>query len=588
MDKSIILGLIQNTAILLAFSMIYDYSWVKADESKSLLRRFVTGFIIGCIGIVLMLTPWKQVSGLVFDTRSVLLSLAGLFFGFIPTVIAVVITLIFRVLMGGPGVWMGIAVIISSGATGLLWRKFRPSWKEKKYIPELIFLGYIVHIIMLGCVIFLPRPMMKETIVNISIPLLTIYPAGTVLLGLLMVRQFKNWQNRKASERLRESEAELVIAKTKAEESDKLKSIFLANMSHEIRTPMNAIMGFSSLLGEPGINESEKAQYVNIIRNSGDHLLKILNDIIDVSKLEAKQFPVNLTECDLNEIFRDRTETFRKSGLMLSKSQLELILNIREPDKELKFVCDYHRFQQVLDNLLSNAIKYTEKGRIETGYNLISDNGVKMIEVYVEDTGIGIPEELSELVFERFRQVEEGRFHEGAGLGLSISKGIVELLGGKIWYNSVPEKGTIFYFTLPYIIPDKKNTKAREKTTKLPLLKGKTIIVAEDDYNSYRYFRLILEDSGAQIIHAENGRVLMNLVKDKVPDLILLDINMPVLSGFECLEEMKASGLNTKIIAQTAYAMSDEKKRFLDAGCHGYISKPVKKTELYEVINSIL
>jgi hypothetical protein len=708
MDFSIILGLLQNTAILLSFSMIYDYSWVQGLESKTLVRKVVTGLIVGGIAIILMLTPWIQLPGLVFDTRSVLLSLSGLFLGFIPALIASIIAVAFRLTMGGPGVWMGVAVIVTSASIGIIWGILRPSWRKKK-ILELLLLGITVHIAMLACALLLPSEMLKETLKNIFLPLLTIYPSGTVLLGLLMLRQYTNWQNRKACEKLqlseqrftgmlkntllfslivdangslsysnepflkasgytaeeilgkdafmtlipedssgavkdafsyiltgktgfynyeseiltkdrtkfivswnatvikdennvassvvcigenitirRRAEVELVKAKNKAEESDKLKSVFLTNMSHEIRTPMNAIMGFSNLLGESDVDEDEKKKYVEIIQNAGDRLLKIINDIIDVSKIEARQLSLDLTECDLNGIFKKSFESFKKSELLIHKPEIQLILNIPVKNNEVKFISDPHRFQQVLDNLISNAIKYTEKGEIETGYKLISDKGEKRIEVFVRDTGLGIPEEMHEVIFERFRQVEEVRFHEGAGLGLSISKGILDLLGGEIWFTSETGKGTTFFFSVPYVVPE--NRKMKETRTDLPVpsLKGKTVIIAEDDYNSYFYLRLLLEEMHANILYAENGFVLMNLIRHKVPDLILLDINMPVMSGFECLTKIRTENIKTKIIAQTAYAMPEEKERCLSEGCNGYIAKPFSRREIQDMIYSVL
>jgi PAS domain S-box-containing protein len=710
MDIRIILGLLQNIAILMAFSMIYDYSWVRSDtESKTLLKKIVTGIVVGGIAIILMLSPWKLIPGLVFDTRSILLSLTGLFMGFLPTMIAVIIAAFYRISMGGPGLWMGLAVIITSGAIGVLWGKLRPAWRGKKYILELAFFGIIVHLLMLVCSLLLPPDQIKSTLNYILFPLLTIYPAGTVLLGMLMAGQYINWQNRKASEKLQQSEqrfagmlkntllfsliidtngkliysndpflkvvgfspeevtgkdifetfvpddsknavkdafsyiltgntgfynfeseiltkdherlvvswnltvikdeknvalsvvcigenitirkkaeTELLKAKIRAEESDNLKSIFLTNMSHEIRTPMNAIMGFSNLLGDKDVSEDEKGQYIEIIKNASDRLLKIINDIIDVSKIEAKQLSINFAECDINKIFSNSTESFRKSDLFLYKSGIELILSIPGKNEGIKFISDPHRFQQVLDNLLSNAIKYTEKGKIETGYNLISENGSKRIEVFVSDTGIGIPEEKHDLIFERFRQVEEGRFHEGAGLGLSISKGIMDLLGGRIWFTSQPGKGTTFYFSVPFVSPER--IKTEEVGSELPdiNLVGKTVIVAEDDYNSYFYLRLLLEELHANILYAENGYVLMNLIRHKVPDLILLDINMPVMSGFDCLQKIREENIKTRIIAQTAYAMPEEKARCIAEGCHGYISKPFSKAELQKIINSVL
>ncbi|HUX95330.1 MAG TPA: ATP-binding protein [Bacteroidales bacterium] len=709
MDRSIILGLIQNTAILLAFSMIYDYSLLPKGKSKSFTGKILAGIIIGSVGIILMLTPWKQLPGLVFDTRSVLLSLSGLFFGFIPTAVSAVIMALYRITIGGPGVWMGLTVIVTASAIGLLWRNLRPGWKGRKYILELTLLGFLVHLVMLACSLMLPKDSIMPTIRNIFVPILTIYPAGTILIGILMVRNLKNRENSDAALKLLESERrfidlltnfnyfslmldregnilfcnskivdvsgysreeltgknafeylipnesvnaikdaynyilrgktgfynfetefkkgdgsilnvewnatvlrdnsnyissvaaigqditsrkraeeELIRAKSRAEESDRLKSIFLSNMSHEIRTPMNAIMGFSAFLGNDGISENEKKQFIEIIQSSGERLLKILNDIIDISKLEAKQLSVTLTEFNLSDLFRYSVETFRNSGLLETKP--DIILNLRLEDNltDTKIISDKYRFQQVLDNLVTNAIKYTEKGEIETGFRIIDKNGTSTIEAYVKDTGIGIPVELNEIIFERFRQADENNYHEGAGLGLSITKGIIDLLGGKIWFSSEISKGTTFYFTVPQIIPETKYVIEKESVSGVPDLLGKTVIIAEDDYNSFYYLRLLLSNLNANVLHAENGRVLMRLVKHKVPDLILLDINMPVMSGYQCLEEMKKMGIKTRIIAQTAYAISSERERCLQSGCDGYISKPVTKTDFYSELYMVL
>jgi signal transduction histidine kinase/CheY-like chemotaxis protein len=588
MKDSIIIGLLQNTAILLAFSLVYDYLWIKSEGTRNILNKILTGLVIGVIGIILMLTPWILIPGIVFDTRSVMLSVSGLFFGATPTIIAILITGIFRISLGGDGVWMGIAVIVLSGAIGILWNKIRPLWKSSNYITDLVVLGFVVHLVMLGCTVFLPSGQRLSILKTLSVPILSIYPLSTVLLGSLMFRQYKNWQNRKASEKLRESEEELIKAKVKAEESDRLKSIFLANMSHEIRTPMNAIMGFSTLLGEQGLEESEKAQYLEIIKSSGSRLLQLINDILDLSKLEAKQFTISNSECSLEEIMASTIESFRKSDLLFLKPEIELSLNLPVTNKKIKFLSDCNRIKQVLDNLICNAIKYTEKGKIEAGYSIITEDSRQFIELYVKDTGIGISEELSNLVFERFRQVEEGRFHEGAGLGLSISKGIVNLLGGKIWFVSKINIGSTFYFTVPYIASEAPVVNAAITKEVLTQLNGKNIIIAEDDYNSFRYLQSLLNGQNAIIRHAENGRVLMNMVQQSIPDLILLDINMPVMSGFEFLTEMQTAGLKIKIIAQTAYAMPDEKERCLQAGCNGYISKPIKKAELFYIINNVL
>jgi hypothetical protein len=709
MKDSIIVGLLQNTAILLALSYVYEFWWNRNDEPKNNLNKILTGFIIGLIGVVVMLTPWILVPGLVFDTRSVVLSVSGLFFGKLPTVIAMLLTGLIRLVKGGDGVWMGVAVVISSGAIGMLWHRFRPLKQSKNYVAELIAMGFVVHIVMLACTFLLPLSSRLDTLKTIAVPTLIIYPVATLLLGTLMFRQFQNWQNRKAADKLRESErrfsellkntflysaivnlegkivfcnrsllevseytfdelteknlfdvfvpveskehlglifqralsgdesalnfeaefltkkgarllvsfnctllkdedgkisgiagigenitrrrqteAELLMSKIRAEESDKLKSIFLANMSHEIRTPMNSIMGFSGLLGEKNLSDETKIQYIDIIKSSSTSLLQLINDIIDLSKIEAKQLSVNLSECNLSDLLSNSIESFRKSELLLKKPEIKLVLNLPEEIDRVKFLSDGVRIQQVLDNLVSNAIKYSLRGRIDVGCEIIRNNGNDAIEIYVKDTGIGISPGMQEIVFERFRQVEESRYHEGAGLGLSISKGIVELLGGKIWFTSEVNIGSTFYFTIPYIIAKDNIDVTPKSSVFMPDLKGKRVLIAEDDYNSYRFLELIIKRQNAEISHAENGKILLNMLEARMPDLILLDINMPVMNGFEVLEEMKRRGLKTKIIAQTAYAMPDEKERCLCSGCHGYISKPIKKEELFNVINEVL
>ncbi len=316
--------------------------------------------------------------------------------------------------------------------------------------------------------------------------------------------------------------------------------------------------------------------------------MQLINDIIDISKLEAKQLSVKKTECNLSEIFQNSVETFRKSELLKKKPKINLILSLPGIRSEIKVLSDYNRFQQVLDNLLSNAIKYTESGTVETGYSIKTYDGKDVIEVFVRDTGMGIPKDMTELIFDPFRQVEEGSYHVGTGLGLSISKGIIELLGGMIWLNTELNKGTTFYFSIPYDIPEKVTGKAGTFVTSSLDLSGKNIIIAEDDFNSFFFLKILLEGQNANILRAENGMELWEMVQKRVPDLILLDISMPVMTGFEFLEEMKSKGLNTKIIAQTAYAMPFEKERCLMAGCQGYISKPIKKKKLFDEISRVL
>ncbi|GET25170.1 PAS domain S-box protein [Prolixibacter sp. NT017] len=957
MNNSIVVALLQNTAILLAFSMLYDYLWVGEENSKKISDKLITGVILGAIGIILMLSQWTMKPGLVFDTRSVMLSISGVFFGLVPTVIAMIATGVFRILEGGAGLWMGIAVIISSGTIGILWRELRPNWFCSNQLLELLSLGVVVHMSMLACSLLLPASVRWETLSQLALPLLTVYPIGNVLLGKLMLKQNKNWQTRNAlheseekyrtlvegagdtivilqdgliqfanhmisqafgygrnevlnrnflefiapsertrleqyyiarttgkdvptnyetviqhkdgqlitveltastltynrrpahmmfvrditerkeaklrlenerkqlktlfetipdliwlkdkegrflscnheferlmgvpveelfgktdydffpadlatffrekdkvaieedeaqtnlewvtyaddghdalfetiktpmrdsegnligvlgvarnmtdfyrtQEALKESERklkeaqtlaqighweldiesmhmhfseaigkiielddeilkisfdkflqlihpddrervknsyvfsepgkkysevthrlllkndkikhieqryiteynaqghpvrrhgtlqditrevltglELLRAKEKAEESDRLKSIFLANMSHEIRTPMNAIMGFSNLLGELEPDDPERDNFIDIIQNSSKRLLQIINDIVDISKIEAGQLRINKTDCEPAKLLENSYRTFEKSAWVTSNPNLDLMLELPEDAAAIRLHTDGIRVQQVIDNLMSNALKFTQDGSVTIGFVQKQTEDGNFIEFYVKDTGLGISSEKAEIIFERFRQIDEDKHHEGAGLGLSISKGIVELLGGSIWFTSQPNIGTTFSFTVPYQPVKETLPEWKKAGSEVDEFQGLSIIIAEDDRNSYMYLRELLKNRVSEIKHASNGQILMDMLEQSQPDLVLLDIDMPVKSGYECLQEIKEKGITTRIIAQTAYAMLEERDQLLEAGCHGYIAKPIKKAELYEAIGEVM
>jgi PAS domain S-box-containing protein len=389
-------------------------------------------------------------------------------------------------------------------------------------------------------------------------------------------------------DRIQDVNAKLGEAKKKAEESDNLKSIFLANMSHEIRTPLNSIIGFSQLLEAKNLAEQKRIYYTNVIQNSGIRLGQLLNDIIDISKIETNQLSVNIQEYNILYLIQSSFTAFEKSDLLQYKSKIKLVLNFPEHLKDIIVLTDNIRFQQVLDNLISNAIKYTFEGTIEIGAEIIFKSAETYIQIYVKDTGIGIPDEKKHLIFERFRQVEESKFHEGTGLGLSISMGLMKLLNGEIWYESELDKGSTFYITIPCI--KGKKIEIIKETTNYNLidLSDKTIIIAEDDFESYIYLQELLDGNNANIIHAEDGQMLMDLLETHSPDLILLDINMPVKTGYECLKEIKAIGIKAKIIVQTAYAMREEKEKFYKEGCDGYIAKPILVKDLYLEIARVL
>lgn len=829
MSNSILLGLVQNAAILLSLSILNEYLWVNT-ETKSRTKQILFGIIIGAIGIILMMTSWKASSGIVFDTRSVALSISGLFFGAIPTVVAMIITGAYRLSMGGEGALMGVAVIISSGTIGIIWRRLLPRIGNQLKWIELLLMGFVVHIAMLFCTFLLPIEKIYSTLSYLVLPLLTIYPFVNMLVGLFMNRQLQNAQNRSSlssteekysrlyesmsdayvvmdiehnilecnfafqeilgysekellkincrditpekwfevdenvikkvhihessqvyekecikkngtlvpielrvhllrdeynepkgywaiirdisvrknaindidNERARletiletvpemiwlkdrvgyylacnnnfaefigmhekdlvgnsdhsiyedseladfyfkkdlevieskstirfvswaksaktdkkiltetiktpmydskgnitgvlgvsrdiseikKAEEDLRKAKDQAEESDKLKSIFLANMSHEIRTPMNAIMGFSELLVDSGIEEVERMQYVNIIQQSGNRLLQIIDDIVDLSKLEMNQIAIKDSEFNLFDLIQESIDINENGELLKSKPNLELVLKSDSELQNLTIKSDSTRVQQILDNLIDNSIKFSESGRVEIGCNLIESNNRPFIEVYVKDDGIGIPEDRHEVIFERFRQGDEDQFIDGTGLGLSICKGLVELLGGNIRFESELGEGSTFYFTLPVdesLLPSKIDDQFGMVTSE-----SKKILVAENDYNSYLYVKKLFDNQDVEILYAENSNEMFEKLKNVSPDLLIMDLNIPGRDGLKCLDEIKKSNLSTKIIAQTAFVLKGEEERCLSAGCDGYLTKPFSKEELFTEVRKVL
>ncbi|WP_461639950.1 PAS domain S-box protein [Labilibaculum euxinus] len=832
MNNSMFLSLIQNTAILLSFSMLYDYLWVRRTGLKSIWEQLLAGGIVGAIGVVLMLSSWEMATGVVFDTRSVILSISGLFFGVIPTIIAILITGTYRFILGGEGMFMGIAVIISSGVIGILWKQIWTKIGVKSYWLKYLLLGVAVHLTMISCSVFLPSEKVMPTLLQISWPLLTIYPLGNMLLGLFMNRQLQNRANKIALSRTKEkysrlyesmndafvvldmdanviefntafkemlgyssdelphmnchdltplkwlefdqkimedevlvsgssrvyekecirkdgslipvelriyllkdekgkpkgfwamvrdislrknamalvenerahlkilietvpemiwlkdpkgiylscnrnfekfnglkgnaligksdydfypreiadfywekdlevlnsaksvrftnwavsatsgnrlltetiktpmhdvegkligvlgvsrditdiklAERELLKAKEKAEESDKLKSIFLANMSHEIRTPMNAIMGFSELLVDSELDDAEKSQYINIIQNSGNRLLQLIDDIVDISKLELDQVAVHRVETNLHELFVSSIEVVKRGVLLESKPNIELVLNLPEEYERLSVFTDSNRFHQILDNLLNNAIKFSEVGKVEVGYNFKEYLSQTVIEVYVKDEGCGIPKNRHDIIFKRFRQGDEEQFTDGTGLGLSISKGLVELLGGEIRFESIVGKGSTFYFTLPYSKNETIGADDSQVVTRTKSMGRKSVLIAEEDYNSFLYLQKLFDGEDVTVSHASNENIMINMLNELMPDLLILDMNIYSKSTKDCLALIKNRNQDTKVIAQAAYTMKGEEERCIEAGCHGYIAMPITKDDFLTEVKRVL
>ncbi len=377
---------------------------------------------------------------------------------------------------------------------------------------------------------------------------------------------------------------ELEIAKSKAEESDRLKSTFLANMSHEIRTPMNSIVGFSNLLCDENLNNEDKKSFTDIIVHSSESLLVLINDILDISKIQAGQLVLTNKPINLDDLLDKLYETFL---LETDKNNLKLLISKKTLSDKIWVETDEVRLIQVFNNLIGNAIKFTDAGSIEFG---IAEQQKNVIVFFVKDTGIGIPPEIGNSIFEIFSKVENTRTKQiqGAGLGLAITKSLINLMGGEIWYESLLDKGTTFFFSVPFkFVKDVKikSLQTNNQSIQFPDLSGKTILIAEDEENNFKLISTILKKTKANTIWAKNGIEAIELCKlNPSIDLIIMDIKMPLMDGIEANKKIKLFRKKVKIVAQTAFAYEDDIKEFLASGFDASLTKPIKMHELVNVL----
>ncbi|HPJ61493.1 ATP-binding protein [Lentimicrobium sp.] len=727
MTQSFLTGLLFNTAILLSFSMLYDNFWINYQKRRGVAAKIIIGTAIGLTGIILMMVPWTFMPGLVFDTRSVMLTISGLFFGALPTFTAIAIDMAYRWWLGGDGVYMGMTVIFTSGITGVLWHHFRPSWKYNNSLKELIYVGIISHLLMLGCTVLLPGELSFYTLKALAVPILLIYVPATVLLGKLMLKQYDNWQNKRAKEMLLESErrftdtirsanilstivdaegrisfcnssflnitgyafeelegrnwidtfageenkeryqqiflsmingkhfnelfehsilskngdivfiawsyillrnengqpaglsvlgvditqrvryeqnlvrkneiikkrnfqlreinAELKAAKEKAEESDRLKSAFLANMSHEIRTPMNGILGFAELLQDPRLTDKEAQEFISLIRISGNRMLGIINDLIDISKVESGLAKITASKVEINSQIDFLYNFFRPEA---ESKGLELQFHKGLMDVRSSITSDKEKIYAILTNLIKNAIKFSLSGKIEFGYSL--KNG--FLEFFVKDEGIGIPAEKQHAVFERFVQADNSLSsnYEGAGLGLSISKAYVEMLGGKIWLTSVPGTGTSFYFTIPYLPTEVSDHHPAEKYEDMQAkYRPFNVLIADDDAISLKLLEKMISPLGGEITTTGSGALAVELCRNHPElDIIFMDVRMTGMDGLTAAKEIRKFNRDVVIIAQTANALSGDREAALEAGCNDYLTKPLNKEKIITLLEEFI
>lgn len=706
MENAFVLELVQNVAFLLLFTFFYGKRWIENIRSKRILPKVLIGVIVGAIGIFFMYNRWMFQPGHSLDLRTVLLSISGLYLGAIPTIVAMLLMGIYRVILGGDLMVLGLLLIASSGLLGIGWRYFQQKRGKPNSILSLYVMGILTHAVMLLWLIFLPKEDFLGFLQRLVLPVMIIYPLITLLLGILMNRQLVNWENEKAKDQFIESEQRFVRimqninmfffnldlngnfiscnnyllkytgyseeeligksafdifvpddekqkadnvvtdllqhnkdvyyhegkiltkdnkllhvmshimmvkdkkgkmkgifvlgenvtekntiitklkeAKEKAEESNRLKSVFLQNISHEIRTPMNAIIGFMSLLKDSPVDEETRNQFYEIINRSGERLISTVNDIIDISQIETQQIRANKSGINISEILLNIVNT---STPLAAINNNKIRCTCKYMDSKTMFYTDKNLLSGIFINLISNAFKFTNNGSIEIGsYDKEND-----IVFYVKDTGIGIPENRLEAIFDRFVQADSTltRPHEGSGLGLSIAKAYAQLLGGDLWVESEVGKGSTFFFNLlkDEIKQEKPETFIPESIEKC-LKDNYKILIAEDDEMSYLFLKNLLEKKGFRITYAKNGAEAVEMVQnDDEISLVLMDIKMPVMNGEEAIRQIRTFNKNIPIIAQTAYAMPADRNKFLEIGSSDYISKPIETNTLFKLLRKYM
>ncbi len=408
-----------------------------------------------------------------------------------------------------------------------------------------------------------------------------IYTAGIalciVLVGLSIALFIMSQRNKKMTHYYR-------LAKDKAEKSAHFKSAFLANMSHEIRSPMNAILGLATLLKIEN-DANERTRYLEYIEKSGKQLLGLINDILEISRMETGEFNLEINTFNVRHLLEELHSTYRPLA-----EEKKLFFKIEESVllHKIYLKSDRTKLMQILSNLVSNAIKYTEKGEIALGIQFDND---EKITFFVRDTGVGIPENMRELIFERFKRLDETKHILGTGLGLSITKGLGELLGGQIRLESNQPEGSVFYLTLPYQpnlnpeIPEKEQKKQVKHQYRF---NQQTVLLAEDQDFNFVYLEQVLKKAGLHVIRAHNGNEAVILVKTEQIDVVLMDLKMPIKNGYEATREIKKINAHLPVIIQSAYALEAELNKAYQYGADDYIVKPIDQVELLEKVGRFI
>ena len=389
---------------------------------------------------------------------------------------------------------------------------------------------------------------------------------------------------------LKDTQNQLIIAKEKAEEGNRLKSTFLANISHEIRTPLNSIVGFANLLNDVNADPELREEYVNFLNQNTEKLLQVITDIIDLSKLENNEIDISYNPVKINSIL-EYVEDYTNKLIKRSGKNIKFSVEKGLPDERDIVYSDDIWMKRVFRHLLDNAVKFTRAGSIELKSALAGSS----VMFTIRDTGIGISKENLKAIFEQFRQEENGhhRTFEGLGVGLTMARKVIENMDGYLWVESEKGKGSEFFFTIPYRPVDVYAFKEAEKNVDQVVIKqdwsGKTMLVADDNIDMLRYLNRVLSNTGINVIHARTEKEIIDILKGKENiDLVLLNLQMPELNGIEALKGIRKIERKIPIVAQTDSIVDEERETLLKAGCNSCLTKPIGQNQLLSVISGFL
>ncbi len=382
----------------------------------------------------------------------------------------------------------------------------------------------------------------------------------------------------------------LMEASEKADNANRQKTLSLASMSHELRTPLNSIIGFSDLLLDEDTTDEERGQFTKLIQTAGRSLMQLIADIIDISKIEVGEVIIQKTKFNVNTFLQEVFLMFKHEKENRGKSNIELKLILSDQINDLRIETDSHRLRQVFSNLLTNSLKFVDEGYIEFGYSSISPDNIQF---FVKDTGVGIGADKKEVIFDQYGQSKDtySRNREGTGLGLAISKSFVELLGGNIWVDSELDEGSTFYFTIPLssdLSTQKSDLFYHYLEVQNVNWSNHTILVVDDVRQNFIYLNGLLHHTKAEILWVRNGKEAVDICRENNSiNMVLMDIRMPVMDGFEASQIIKKENPNIFIVAQTAFSSHEDRKRCMDSLCDGYLTKPIDYKELFSILTKL-